>query len=285
MTEFEVLPQKQTAVRVNVYAKRSEPVWIMLASDMHLDSPHCDYKLVRRQLKKLKERKGLLLLGGDTFDIMTGRNDPRRTAGLYANFDPRDDVTDQALKIAYSELKDVAPQVVAVGQGNHEATALKNLGTDLCWRLISKLQTDGGAKRIGHLGYSNYIIFHFIQKGASKSPMARLVVWYHHGYGGNAKRSKGVLEVDLLAADYPDAQIYWLGHIHQGWDMPKKVERLSRYGNVRGEIKTVCQTPSYKFRDGWNVQKGHGPQVRGCIWIKAHFEDSKIVYQTIRDFV
>ena len=45
--------------------------------------------------------------------------------------------------------------------------------------------------------------------GAAKR---RFNIHYHHGYGGGAKRSKGILGADIDQKDFPDADIIVRGH-------------------------------------------------------------------------
>ena len=68
----------------------------MLASDLHIDSPYCRRDLLKRHLDKLDDNS-IALLGGDTFDLMVGRNDPRRSYAYLQGLD--DNVTDTALDV------------------------------------------------------------------------------------------------------------------------------------------------------------------------------------------
>ena len=53
--------------------------WVMLRSDAHHDSKLCDRSAELRHLKLAQERNALIVDAGDTFDLMQGRYDPRRS--------------------------------------------------------------------------------------------------------------------------------------------------------------------------------------------------------------
>ena len=55
--------------------------YIMLVSDLHHYCPNCNRKLEKEHLDKAMERNALIFMGGDTFDAMQGKYDPR------ANYD------------------------------------------------------------------------------------------------------------------------------------------------------------------------------------------------------
>jgi len=50
---------------------------IYLFSDVHFDSVMCNRKALEKHLNKAKEEDALIVLGGDWFDAMQGRFDPR----------------------------------------------------------------------------------------------------------------------------------------------------------------------------------------------------------------
>jgi len=49
----------------------------LLISDIHIDSPHCDRKLLRRHLDEAKGDGAGVLIFGDLLDVMQGRDDRR----------------------------------------------------------------------------------------------------------------------------------------------------------------------------------------------------------------
>ena len=58
---------------------------VMLTSDIHYDSKEFDESLFKAHLKKAVELNAPILIGGDTFDAMQGRNDNRRSHGATRN--------------------------------------------------------------------------------------------------------------------------------------------------------------------------------------------------------
>jgi len=68
-------------MKTNVHILRNtfEPKKVLLISDAHWDNPKCDRDLLRDHLEKAKEIGADILLNGDTFCMMGGKYDPRRT--------------------------------------------------------------------------------------------------------------------------------------------------------------------------------------------------------------
>jgi hypothetical protein len=90
---------------------------------------------------------------------------------------------------------------------------------------------------------------------------------FHHGYGGAAPRSKGVLNADIDQKEWPDADIIVSGHTHQKWHLPVSVERINQYHAVSEGTVHHVKLGSYKKLNrlaGWEVEKGfHQPRLGG----------------------
>jgi len=53
--------------------------WFYLISDQHHDSINCNRKLEKEHLDLALERNAYIISAGDTFDLMQGKFDPRKT--------------------------------------------------------------------------------------------------------------------------------------------------------------------------------------------------------------
>jgi len=93
---------------------------------------------------------------------------------------------------------------------------------------------------------------------------------YHHGYGGNAPRSKGVLHADIDAAKFPDADLIVRGHDHNKWHLPITTERVTRKMEVTRSTVHHIRCGSYKQLgdgySGWEVEKGFAQPRNGGWW-------------------
>ena len=102
---------------------------------------------------------------------------------------------------------------------------------------------------IGLGAYAGWLIFKM--KGRARD----LKLHYHHGFGGSAKRSKGVLNVQLEVMRYPDADLLVRGHTHQKWYDPSTArQRITAAGTRFKDKVKYLQMGSYK--DG--LKDGHG---------------------------
>lgn len=235
-------------------------------SDVHYDSMKCDRELLTKHLKEAEAKKALVVINGDLFDLMGGKYDPRSS---YSDIRPEyksatylDDVINDAIQY-FSKFK--VPYLI--GRGNHETNIIKRLHSDPTERLVQGLKMMG--VECMSMGYSGYIIYSL---AFSKTMRASVIQHFHHGYGGNAPRSKGILKVDLNMMQNPNADIITRGHDHNKWHVPTNVQRINQSFNIyMGEVHSV-QTGSYKFLGdgygGWAVEKGFNQPRLGGWWIK-----------------
>lgn len=244
-----------------------EKTYTLFLSDVHFDSTKCDRQLLKKHLELARERNAAIFLNGDFLDAMGGKYDPRNTlpAGLrpeYRGQDYFDLIVNDAVKFL-EPYKDLLTIYV---QGNHETNVRKRQHTDISKRVVNGLQHVGSSIELG--GYAGWVRWRFAYRTEQRS----YLMHYHHGYGGNAPRSKGVLGVDIDAARYPDADILLRGHDHNKWYVPMSVERLTR--KMERHLRTThhVRCGSYKKLgdgfSGWETEKGFGqPRLGGWWWV------------------
>lgn len=219
-------------------------------SDVHYDSLKCDRPLLKRHLDEAVNKGAAICVFGDWFDLMGGKYDPRSS---YSDIRPEyKSITylDDVVADSYEFLKDYP--VTLMTRGNHETNIEKRLYTSPLDRLAGML----GDKAPVVGGYSGWIKATIPYGNQDKHSY----IHFHHGYGGNAKRSKGVLEVDLEKAQFPDASIIARGHTHQKWHVPTTVNRITSHGNPYKMTTHHLRTGSYKKLGdgfaGWATEKG-----------------------------
>lgn len=264
--------------RVTTELRAGESKRMLAISDVHFDSTKCDREMLFRHLDEAVEMDAYIFINGDFFDVMQGKYDPRRTYSdlrpEYKSINYLDDVVNDA----YEKLLPYQNHILIFGQGNHETNITNRLSTSLLDRLVGLLNHDSDHKiQVGQ--YEGWIIMQFL---TTATQMRTIKINYHHGLGGNAPRSKGILQADIDRMNNPDADIILQGHTHQKWHLPCTVERLNRDYVLNDSTVHRIQTGSYKKKSeegfGWATEKGFSKPRLGGWWIEfacvtqRHFE-------------
>jgi UDP-2,3-diacylglucosamine pyrophosphatase LpxH len=242
---------------------------LLFISDVHFDATKCDREMLTRHLDEARKEKAKVFIFGDWFDLMQGKYDPR---GNYSDLRPEyksitylDDVIEDSARY----LAQYKKEIVFIGRGNHETNIEKRLHTSPLDRLAALHNHHGGKITIG--GYSGWIIFNLMRSG---KPASQSKVHFHHGYGGNAPRSKGVLGVDIDQMQFPDANMIVRGHTHQKWHVPVVVDRINERGNCYQQRTHHLRTGSYKKLGdrfaGWAVEKNFNTPSLGGWWVTPY---------------
>ena len=258
--------------------------YVLLMSDNHHDSPLCERKMEEKHLKEAKEKGAWILQAGDYFDAMQGRKDPRSS---YDNLDialKGDDYLDRLVKFNGEFLAPYADNILMIGRGNHETSALKHYGVDLTSNLVYRMRTEYNSPVVAG-GYGGWIRFMFTM---DKTKRASLNLKYFHGAGGGAPVTRGMIATNRQAVFLPDADVVWNGHIHESYVTMIQRERLSKAGRVYQDCQWHVRTPGYMngYRDGsggWAVESGMAPTPIGCVWLRLFREDDRIRVNAIQD--
>jgi len=187
----------------------------LLLSDVHYDSLHCDRQLLKKHLDQAKEYNAQVLIFGDWFDVMGCYGDPRSKSNeIRQDYMSKDfSYLDMVIEDSIEFLQPYADNILLISEGNHETNIKKRHDTDPLKRLLDGLHAYN--PNICRGRYTGWVLFENKYKKGSHNRTFKL--HYHHGFGGNAKRSKGMLDVQLEAMRYPDADILCRGHDHQKW--------------------------------------------------------------------
>ena len=239
---------------------------LFICSDVHFDSLKCDRESFKKHLDHIKERNGQTIIVGDLFDVMGCEKDPRSKAN---EIDPKYIVRgrsylDVVVEDVYEFLKPYKANILAITYGNHETAIQKHRDTDILDRLVYLLNQEPG-KQVLKGAYAGWIVAR-LERG---NTMVNFNIAYHHGKGGNAKRSKGILYSQLDAMEYPDANMIVSGHDHNKIYDPSNVRRRLRTGKSYATYKDTVhwlKTGSYKKSAddfGWEVQRGFQPKRLG----------------------
>jgi hypothetical protein len=248
---------------------------IYLFSDVHFDSIYCRRDIYQKHLEQAKADGALILDGGDFFDAMQGRADPRRSMDDLRPEYRRDDYYDFVIQDAAKFLEKYAQHILLFAPGNHELSVLKNVNTHLTDRLVFTLRQIGSNVVSG--GYKGWV--RFLWKYEHGKNCGSVLLRYSHSGGGqSAPVTRGVIETNRQAVYLPDADIVWNGHNHHGWVVPIARERLSQKGKIYSDMAWFVRTPGYKAEYlqstmGYEAQRASGPRPVGCVVLTLEYID------------
>ena len=244
----------------------------LLISDVHYDSKSCERELLKQTLDQALEKDAIILFNGDFFDMMQSRNDKRSMKGSLRKEYLGDNYFDLVIEDAYEFLKPYAKNILVMADGNHETAITKNYETNPLERLCYMLRKEGGSNT-QHTGYQGWLVLSFTHQNNN----AAYYIKMHHGSGGNARVTKGIIEHNRMSTYVEGADLIWLGHTHTQYCVHSTIERITS-SNVYNvdlhkvyHIRTGCWKQEYK-EGGWAVEKGFGPSEIGGYWVEIQMK-------------
>jgi len=98
-----------------------------------------------------------------------------------------------------------------------------------------------------------------------------------HGFGGGGISTKGVPQFNRMASMVEGANLIWMGHVHEDYEVTTSIETLNHFQKVELRDVLMVRTSTYKEeynegKGGWHVQKGLQPKVLGGRWLELHPE-------------
>ena len=257
--------------------------YILLTADRHHDSPKAARKLERLHLEMALERNAPIIDIGDLFDAMQGREDRRRSKLESRPEDAtKDNYFDMLVDGAERFYGPYAHLFAVLGIGNHETAVTKHAGTDMTYRLARRLRESGGKAWPYRGGYGGYVKMRFVMHGSKYQNMN---IKYFHGSGGGGPVTKGVIQTNRRAIQFPDADMIISGHIHEGWIVVAATrEKINSQGTLSKNNQIHISIPSYKDdygdgSEGWAVEKGMPPKPVGCVWLRCFYHNRKVRIQ------
>ena len=182
------------------------------ASDVHFGHKNCDLNIFVKELEEAKKRNARIIIIGDLFDSIFPYGDKRwNPTVLIPELQQRDDAPVYATSMMAKILKPFAKHIDLLGMGNHEYSVLKYHGTDMINLLIMQMNQSLNGHKIWYGGYTGYLgyRFQFHDVGCRKV----LKILYHHGGGGSAPVTKGMIDVNRKETNW-SFDIFVFGHKH-----------------------------------------------------------------------
>lgn len=221
-------------------AKSGKTIKLALFSDIHYDSPDCDRETLKKHLDFCLKDGRYILFGGDLFDAILLKDQKRAVPHLLENTDAQ---LNKKLDDIYNFLKPYQKQILFMGRGNHEESIIKYNGLDVLSMLATMLNM-GQEHKILVGNYANFIRFTF--KKPSDRKEFHYDLFQHHGAGGAAPQTKGMLDFQQIAKG-TNADLIWLGHKHQSLiDYSTPIMFIDRNGEVILKNRQCIMTPSYQ---------------------------------------
>lgn len=246
--------------------------WVFLRADSHHDSIHCNQNLERRHLEEAKRKNALILDGGDLFlfDAMQGPGDKRSSKRELREEYKTDKYFDALVDHAARFYGHYSANWVLMGLGNHETAVIKYHNTDLTERLCERLRHEFKSP-VMKGSYENYVRFDFRGNATKRTK----VLYHHHGYGGGARVTKGVIDFQRIFVEIPTADFLFMGHIHNENIFTVPCEELTVENNRRKRKRYGIRVAGYKDehgKGGWHDERGHGVRPLGGAWIRFFWD-------------
>ena len=262
--------------------------WFMLISDQHHDAIDCNRKFEKEHLDLALERNAYIISAGDTFDMMQGKFDPRKSyAGMRPEYshqmitDGNEAYFDIITKDAIEFYKPYAHLFTVIARGNHDTSIETHNGISPISNLVFGLNNAAkSSHRIQAGGYGGWVKFNFAANGG-KSNRSSMKLKYFHGSGGDAPVTRGMIQTARQAVFLPDADIVLNGHNHQSYLTSIARERLNVMGNIYFDVVDYVRTPGYS-QGYWDGHSGFSaerlsPKPIGCVWMRVFCKNGRDV--------
>jgi hypothetical protein len=259
---------------VHILKNDFEPKKVLLISDIHWDNPHCNRDLLKKHLDQALEINADILFNGDTFCLMQGAYDPRKSKNDIRPEHNKTNYLDAVVNDAIDWFSPYAHLIKVVGYGNHETNILKRAETDVIDRFVFGLNSKNNTNvEVG--GYGGWIVYQF-QRGVNAG-MAAYKIKYMHGFGGGGPATRGVIQFHRMSTFVEGADMVWMGHVHEDHELTYTIESLNNHNKVKLKDVLMVRTPTYKeeYQDGkggWHVERGASPKALGGRWLEIHPE-------------
>jgi len=199
-----------------IYAEPMVDYGLTLMSDLHIGAAGNDYQRIESELAAAKKAGDRILINGDVFDLILPKDHKRFNLSVLHKRIRRVDILNACLEWAEEIFAPYADLIDMIGLGNHETAAEVHHSVDMVAMLIDRLSVHKKNKEhvIHYGGYTGFVDYRFRRKNSSNASRGsrRYVIYYHHGSGGDAPVTKGM--IDFNRKHWVRSDLLWMGHKH-----------------------------------------------------------------------
>jgi hypothetical protein len=121
---------------------------------------------------------------------------------------------------------------------------------------------------------SGWIVLKFSYGDASRT--RNIKIWYHHGWGGGGPVTKGTIQNNRVMTSVQGADIIWMGHVHEHYNLDYQIEYLNRNNESQSKRVEHVRTPTYKEEyfgsgTGFHIERGAPPKPLGSYALHVHY--------------
>lgn len=250
--------------------------------DDHIGGEDHDAASWRRYMSEAADRGALIWKVGDIVGGIS-HHDPRYTARTNAH--KRDDFADAVIEDLVRLFTPYADHVAGLGIGNHEWQFIKHYGVNPIIHLVRALNAvrSKALEPIAYMDYCGVIWSTYRRKGTAGGYHGYQVA-YHHGSGGNAPVTEGVIAAKRMVESFDGIDALVIGHVHKNWSLRNERFRVNRQGQIEARpIRLICggsHQTSYKQPGepglAWSEMKGFRPSPFGGAFLKIMVRDKAI---------
>lgn len=268
-SDLKIIRHSPELTEIRIPYGHSDTREFLLASDIHLDNPHCQRDLLKKHLKQAQGRGAHALMFGDVFCMMQGKHDRRGSKGSIRPEHLGGNYFDLVIKECTDWLAPFAKTIVMISDGNHETAIINHNEINPLASLTERLREKHNSQ-VEHMSYQGWIWFTF-HRHNDNAKVRRSTLFFHHGAWGGII-SKGVMGGGRYASIAPDADVIVNGHNHERTIVSHPCYRISQSGKQRINQRWHLQTGTYKEEfgsgGGWAVEKIVMPKSLGGLWLK-----------------
>lgn len=252
--------------KINLVGKH---VQLALLSDLHWDNPKCDRDLLKKHLDYCLENNIKVMLNGDTFCMMQGKWDPRRSKKDIRPEHNKANYLDAVIETAVDWFTPYADILTVVGYGNHETGIIRNVETDPLQRFVDLLNYKCKSNVITG-GYGGWLILNIFPSEKSSKNFATKVR-YFHGSGGGGIVTRGAINLTRALELAEGFDVFTMGHIHENAARNDVREDLNTEGGqYKIKLKQIHMAITGTYKEeygegymGWHVERGAPPKPVG----------------------
>lgn len=192
-------------------------IGLRLMSDLHIGAAHVDYKMIQREIEDAATNGDRVLINGDLLDLILPKDTKRyQPNAVHPRIAKRNDQVNAVIEWAVEELSPIAHLLDLLAIGNHEAVITHYHSIDPTLLVLYELEKIAKQRDPNHVihygGYAGFVDYRLRNReGADDS--YRWIVYYHHGSGGAAPVTKGLIDFNRKDV-FIDADVIWMGHKH-----------------------------------------------------------------------